>query len=167
MSEQMKSILVLCFLTAGILAVGAQSVKQPPVQPIPYSHKLHVGTLELKCDNCHLNANHGERMGIPAASICMECHSDIKTDSPAIQKLAGFAKNNREIPWVRVYQIPSYVKFSHRAHLDAGGTCVKCHGEVKQHDQLYREVDISMKSCVNCHRDSKASVDCTYCHEQQ
>ena len=25
----------------------------PPEQPIPYSHKLHVGKLGLKCADCH------------------------------------------------------------------------------------------------------------------
>lgn len=165
----MRNWLKLCLLAASVLVVAAQSARQhppPPVQPIPYSHKVHAGDLELKCNTCHLNSGSGERMGFPATSVCMDCHSAIKTESPAIQKLASFEKENRKIPWVRVYQIPSYVKFSHGAHLAAGGTCVKCHGNVKELDQLYREVEVNMASCVNCHRASKASIDCTYCHEQ-
>ncbi len=104
-------------------------------------------------------------MKIAAPSTCMQCHSAIKTDSPAIQKLAAFAKDGRDVPWVRVYEIPSYVSFSHRTHLRAGNTCVDCHGQVAARDQLYREADISMGGCMNCHRLKKASLDCTFCHE--
>ena len=136
-----------------------------PVQPIPFSHKAHAGDLKLPCKMCHANPDPGEAMKIAAPSTCMQCHSAIKTDSPAIQKLAEFAKAGRNVPWVRVYQIPSYVSFSHRAHLQAGNACVDCHGQVAARDRLSRETDISMGGCMNCHRLKKASIDCTFCHE--
>src|SRR5690349_11948635 len=90
-----------------------------PVQPVPFSHKQHAGTLKLQCRMCHPNPDPGESMTIAPASTCMQCHTAIKADSPAIQKLAAAAKENRRIPWVRVYQIPSYVNFSHRIHLES------------------------------------------------
>lgn len=142
----------------------AQKNSEPPVQPIPYSHKQHLA-LGLKCSNCHEMPDPGEMMGIPAASKCMSCHQSIKKDSPSIQKLAGFAGQNRLVPWVRVYQIPSYVSFSHKAHLESGATCETCHGAVSQREQLRRETDISMGGCMDCHRAKKASLDCAYCHE--
>ena len=49
-------------------------------------------TLKLKCNMCHPNKDPGEIMGIPQASTCMQCHSSVKTDSPAIQKLAEYAQ---------------------------------------------------------------------------
>ena len=134
-------------------------------QPIPFSHKQHVGTVKLKCKMCHPNPDPGEIMKIAAASVCMQCHSSIKTDSPHIQKLAAFAKNDREIKWNRVYAIPAYVSFSHRTHLEAGNTCQECHGPVETRDVLAKEGDISMTGCMNCHRAKKASNDCTFCHE--
>jgi hypothetical protein len=137
----------------------------PPEQPIPYSHKKHVGELKLKCNMCHPSRDPGESMGIPQASTCMQCHSSVKTDSPAIQKLTEFAKANRSIPWQRVYQIPSYVFFSHKEHLTAGATCATCHGNVAEREQLFREADISMGGCMNCHRVKNAKLDCSYCHE--
>ena len=51
---------------------------------------------------CHPNRDPGETMGIAAASVCMQCHSTIKADSPQIQKLAEFAKSSRPIRWARV-----------------------------------------------------------------
>ena len=34
-------------------------------------------------------------------------------------------------------------------------------------DRLFRETDISMGGCMNCHRANRASLDCTFCHEQR
>ena len=126
---------------------------------------MHVGTLKLKCNMCHPNKDPGEIMGIPQASTCMQCHSSVKTDSPAIQKLADYAKSSRQIRWARVYEIPTYVMFSHKAHLEAGNTCQECHAQVAERDQLFREADISMGGCMTCHRMKKASNDCSFCHE--
>lgn len=106
-------------------------------------------------------------MGIAAASVCMQCHSAVKTDSPAIQKVADAAKNAKPIRWRRVYEIPTYVFFSHRTHLNAGATCDACHGPVAERDVLAREADISMKGCMTCHTQKKASNDCTTCHDQR
>ena len=145
------------------MAVSLRAADPPP-QPIPYSHKQHLA-LGLKCKDCHAMPDPGEMMGIPAAVKCMTCHESVKKDSPAIQKLAAYARDKRSPPWARVYQIPSYVLFSHKAHLESGATCETCHGKVAERDRLWRETDISMGGCMNCHRANKASLDCTYCHE--
>lgn len=157
-----------CILLAAFVGVLAQTGQTPsgPEQPIPFSHKLHAGAQALKCATCHKNADPGERMGLATAALCMQCHEDVKAESPAIQKLASYAKDQRAIKWVRVYEIPSYVFFSHRAHLTAGATCTECHGEVKELEQMYRTKAVNMASCVNCHQAKSASVDCTYCHEK-
>jgi hypothetical protein len=135
-------------------------------QPIPYSHKTHLA-LGLQCKNCHTNPDPGEMMGLPATKACMGCHATVKTESPAIQKLAQFAKDQKPVPWLRIYQIPGYVYFSHRAHQEAGANCRTCHGPVAQRDVMTKEVEVSMGACMDCHRKNKASIDCAYCHEQK
>jgi hypothetical protein len=170
--KRFKTILQLGCVFAACLAVClniviAQTEKLPgPTQPIPFSHKLHAGAQNLKCATCHKNPDPGERMGLASAAMCMQCHEEVKTESPAIQKLARFAKDKREVKWVRVYEIPSYVFFSHRAHLAAGGTCTECHGEVKEIEQMFQAKPINMASCMNCHQAKGASTDCSYCHEK-
>ena len=154
---------LLVFLCAARLVLPAVA----PDQPVPFSHKTHAGNLKMKCKMCHPNPDPGETMTVAAPPTCMQCHSTIKADSPAIRKLATFEKSGGAMKWVRVYQIPSYVAFSHRAHLEAGNQCEECHGKVEARDQLSREADISMGGCMNCHRAKKASIDCSYCHEQQ
>ena len=137
-----------------------------PEQPIPFSHKQHV-PMGLKCKDCHANPDPGEVEGLPAASKCMACHFSIARDSPAIQKLKIFADRKQPIPWARVYQIPSYVEFSHRSHIDAGFKCEKCHGPVETREALWKETDVSMGGCIACHRQNRASTVCTYCHENR
>lgn len=165
----MKRLIRLACAVALVFSAGAQidlkSPPPPPEQPIPYSHKKHVGELKLQCNMCHPNKEPGETMGIPQASTCMQCHTSVKTDSPIIQKLAEHAKSNRAVQWRRVYEIPAYVYFSHKAHLDAGATCNVCHGKVAEREQLFRETDISMGGCMTCHRVKNARLDCSFCHE--
>jgi hypothetical protein len=154
-------LLILLLCTGGLFAAD------PPAQPVPFSHKQHAGALKLQCKMCHPNPNPGESMTIAPASTCMQCHSTIKSESPAIQKLAGYAKQNQRVPWVRVYQIPSYVNYSHRSHLEAGHACEDCHGKVAERDQLFKEGNISMGGCMQCHQAKKVSIDCTFCHDQR
>lgn len=162
--------LIACVLAFSIAAIMGQTARQSPpapAQPIAFSHKLHAGQLKLQCTMCHLNRDPGESMGIPQASTCMQCHSSVKTDSPEIQKIAEAAKTNRPIKWARVYLIPTFVFFSHRAHLKGGNTCVECHGMVAERTQLFREADLTMGGCMGCHEKKGASNDCTFCHEQR
>ncbi len=137
-----------------------------PVQPVPYSHKTHLA-MGLKCNNCHTNPDPGEVMGFPAESKCMQCHQAVKKDSPHIQKLAASAKENKPMPWVRVYRIPGFVFFSHRAHIQQGFDCSKCHGPVAERDVIRKEVSLAMGDCMECHRHNKASTDCKFCHDER
>ena len=140
------------------------SEAEGPQQPIPYSHKVHAGTLQLPCALCHVNPDPGELMTLPATATCMTCHAGIKTESPR-DPGAGRARQGRHRrALVRVYQIAVLRSFSHRAHLAAAATCADCHGQVQTRDRLFREGDITMGACMNCHRAKSASIDCTYCH---
>jgi len=135
-----------------------------PEQPIPLSHKLHAGTMSLRCQTCHTPSPSGEAFRIPQAPVCMQCHQTVATDRPAIQELAGYAQSKTPIPWVRIYELQSFVTFSHKAHLDHGATCEQCHGAVASRDRLSKESDLSMKWCVECHTAKQAPNDCNTCH---
>lgn len=146
-------------------AAFAQQELQAPKQPIEFNHKLHVTDLKLQCKMCHPNPEPGEMMGLPEAATCMRCHAGIQPKTPAERKLTAFAKQNRDIDWIRVYQIPTYVRFDHRQHVQAGVRCETCHGPVGERRFVRRERDMSMGSCMNCHRQAHASLDCGSCHD--
>lgn len=142
----------LLLLLAACAALAQTEARTGPQQPVPYSHKLHAGDMKLKCAMCHPNPDPGETMTLPKPEVCGQCHK---------------GKYDREMKWVRVYEIPSFVDFSHRAHIKAGNTCEECHGQVATRTQLARETDLTMGGCMNCHREKKVSIDCTFCHEQR
>ena len=119
----------------------------------------------MECKTCHANPDPGKIMGIERSAACMTCHKTVKAESPAIQKLATSAKSKREIQWVRVYQIPGFVRFNHRSHSAAGLSCEDCHGPVATRDQLARERDLSQIGCVACHRAKGVGLACTFCHD--
>jgi hypothetical protein len=141
-------------------------VPSPPVQPIPFSHRVHIATARLECKNCHPIPEPGAFATIPETAKCMSCHGTIKKDSPAVQKLAEFHNEGKPVPWRRVYRIPDYVDFSHKAHVAKGVTCENCHGQVRESDALRKEKETTMAACMDCHRAREASVACNYCHEQ-
>jgi hypothetical protein len=133
-------------------------------QPVPFSHKLHL-TFDMKCQECHPNPEPGDRMTLPAADKCMECHRTIVKDKPSIQKLAEFAKSKQSIPWVRIYVVSGWVFWNHRSHLEAGMKCEACHGEVGKMEVLTAATNVTtMAGCVDCHKKNEASTGCQYCH---
>lgn len=137
---------------------------EPPVQPIPYSHKKHL-SFGLKCKQCHPNPEPGDRMTLPPAAKCMVCHVTIAKDKPAIRKLAEFAQSNQPVPWIRVYVVSSWVYWNHRSHLEAKMTCEQCHGQVDQMEVMTKAVDVtSMATCIDCHHKNNASTGCRFCH---
>lgn len=80
----------------------------------------------------------------------------------------------QSIPWVRVHNLPDYVRFNHQAHVTVGVSCQKCHGPVESMERVRQYATLTMGWCVNCHRDATrdgingrevhASTNCTVCH---
>jgi len=134
-------------------------------QPIAYSHKQHIA-LGLYCLDCHSSADTGAAATIPSVRKCMLCHAKIAAGKPEIQKLAAFAKNQREIPWQRVYGFApeALVKFQHAPHARAKIDCTTCHGDMGQAFTAERLVKHDMGTCLSCHRQYKATEDCVACH---
>ena len=162
--------LVLGLLVSLTLRAQSAPVPQPaapraPVQPLPYSHKQHLA-LGLPCKLCHVNPDAGKLMTYPVTATCMTCHATVATDRPAIQKLATYAAENKPIPWVRVYEVPDYVFWSHGSHLQAAVTCVECHGPVAERDVIAQETNVvTMLGCRTCHDKRQVFTDCGACHE--
>ena len=108
----------------------------------------------------------GDAEGFPPTAKCMTCHIEIKKDSAAIQKLADYDKKGEPVPWKRVYRVPDYVSFSHKAHVQKAKIgCESCHGAVRESEAIRREKDISMSACMDCHRTRGASTSCEFCHD--
>ncbi len=121
--------------------------------------------LKQPCKTCHADTDPGELVDMPDTGKCLSCHSGIAPHTKAEAKLAAFGKQNRTIDWVRVYQIPTFVRFDHRQHTAAQVACSTCHGQVELRKTLAQERDLSMGTCVACHRQMGASLNCASCHD--
>jgi len=161
--SQAKTVLPAGIILASVLA---QTAKQPggPLQPLPFSHRQHMEQ-GLECRGCHTNPDPGEKMSFAPTTKCMACHEWVAADKPAIKELTRFHQSKEAVPWVRIYQNPDWVWFSHRAHLEAGAKCDRCHGAVAVRDALWQEVPTTMENCMKCHRQNNVSTACNYCHE--
>jgi formate-dependent nitrite reductase cytochrome c552 subunit len=129
-----------------------------PVQPVPFSHKIHAGQLGLDCRYCHSMVDKTWVANIPAASTCMNCHSQVLKDDPRLAIVRESATNNTPIAWTQVHITPDYVYFNHAVHVARGISCVECHGRVDQMDEVYHAKPFSMSFCLNCHRDPAAHI---------
>jgi hypothetical protein len=129
-----------------------------PVQPVPYSHKLHAGNLGIDCRYCHSTVEASSYAAIPAAETCMNCHARVKTQSEQLELVRESYASGRPIPWVRIHKLPDYVYFSHQAHVGAGVSCVSCHGRVDQMAEVRQVKPLSMAWCLECHRDPAANI---------
>jgi hypothetical protein len=119
-----------------------------------FSHKRH-SELKLACVTCHATAMKSERAGFPKAAVCQGCHE-------------WTPEEIGKIPSQRVYQLRDFMIFSHARHAGkeaAAVECARCHGPVYERDALVAEVEHTMKSCMACHKESKATVACVACHE--
>jgi hypothetical protein len=136
-----------------------------PVQPIAYTHKVHLAN-GMQCTDCHVGVDQGPDARIPSVNFCMTCHQVIATDKPEIKKLAAYRASGEDIPWQRVYgfEPSAHVRFNHAPHIRAGVDCAKCHGDMHTQTVAERKVDHTMGFCVQCHRENKVSVDCVTCH---
>lgn len=136
-----------------------------PVQPIAYTHKVHLAN-GMECTDCHTAVETGPVASIPGVQLCMTCHQTIAVEKPEIKKLAGYLERGEDVPWQRVYAYaPSaHVRFDHAPHIRAGVECAKCHGDMTQQTVAVRAVDLTMAYCIDCHKQKQASIDCVTCH---
>src|SRR4028118_1754428 len=54
-------------------------------QPVQFSHKHHSGDDGIDCRYCHTAVETSYSAGIPPTQTCMNCHSQIWSDSPYLE----------------------------------------------------------------------------------
>jgi hypothetical protein len=125
-----------------------------PEQPIAFPHSVHAGTNKIACLYCHYGARTSRHAGIPAASVCMNCHSMLEKQTVEIEKLKEAVQMGRPIAWVKVHNLPDFVYFNHSQHVLSGVQCERCHGSVDRMDRIEQASPLTMGWCLDCHRDN-------------
>lgn len=144
-----------------------RSENYQPDQPIKFSHKVHATDNQLDCMYCHHTADESKSANIPSTNLCMNCHMVVREGTHSgkfeINKLVEAYEEGRSIEWVRIHNLPDHVFFAHAQHVGAGKLdCTACHGDVKEMDIVKQEKDLSMKFCLDCHRQTKVDFTNDY-----
>ena len=129
------------------------AVGYAPHQPVPYSHAVHAGKLGIDCRYCHTTVETTAFAAVPPTATCMNCHKNIRADSPKLAPLRAAHEAGRSLEWMKVHDLPDYVYFDHSVHVNAGVGCAECHGRVDQMDVVVQQAELSMGWCLDCHRD--------------
>ena len=127
-------------------------------QPVPFSHEHHVGGLGIDCRYCHTSVETSAFAGIPPSATCMNCHSQIWSNSPMLEPVRASYRTGRPIEWMRVHELPDYVNFNHSIHVNKGVGCVSCHGRVDQMPLTWQTESLTMQWCLDCHRQPEKYV---------
>lgn len=146
-----------------------------PQQPIPFSHKIHAGENKIQCLYCHFAAEKGRHAGIPPTELCLNCHKQVKKDSPEIKKITDAVASGKSIEWIKVHHFPDFAYFNHSQHVRVGKiACQQCHGPVDTMTRVKQQSELNMGWCMSCHRQneiappnshkSAAGGDCAKCH---
>lgn len=162
-----KFSLFLGLIVIVLIAIGGLAVYTPEEsieQPINFSHKFHIG-FDIDCKECHRYYKKYAVAGMPDVNICMECHEGTAGKNPEKKKIQEYAKNGQEISWVRLYELPPHLNFTHKRHFRKNVQCQECHGKVEESVRMISMVTHTMENCIACHEKMDASTDCMTCHK--
>jgi hypothetical protein len=132
---------------------GPNTLAEAPEQPIPFSHKHHVGDDGIDCRYCHDSVEKSSFAGIPSTHTCMSCHSQLFTDQKMLEPVRASMATGKPLHWTRVHTLPDFVYFDHSIHIAKGVGCIECHGHVDRMPLIRREASLDMNWCLGCHRD--------------
>jgi hypothetical protein len=121
-------------------------------QPVQFSHAHHVAGIGIDCRYCHTAAETSSVAGIPPTKTCMNCHSQIWSNSPALEPVRSSYRTGTSLQWTRVHDLPDFVYFDHSAHVNKGVGCTTCHGRVDRMPLMWQENSLYMEWCLECHR---------------
>lgn len=146
------------------------NVGHQPKQPVPFSHKLHAGQLKMDCRYCHNTVERAGHAAIPPTATCGNCHGGSRTtkgerdlgivrpESTLLKPIGVSLENNDPVLWERVHDLPDFVYFNHSAHVNKGVSCVSCHGRIDKMEIVTQVEPLSMKWCLDCHRNPTPNI---------
>ena len=121
-------------------------------QPVQFSHAHHVGGMGLDCRYCHTSVEKSSFAGIPPTKTCINCHQQVWVNAPILEPVRASYRNNQNLTWIRVNDLPDFVYFNHQIHVRQGVGCATCHGRVDQMPLTFQAQPLLMGWCLDCHR---------------
>jgi hypothetical protein len=149
------SVFIVCGLTAGTwyyVTPKYTKVGYEPIQPVPFPHDVHVSQLGMDCRYCHSFVEVAAHSNVPNTQTCMACHQQVQKDNPKLEPVRASWKTGQPVQWAWIHRLPDYVFYNHAAHVNRGISCASCHGEINHMPVVYDAKPMSMKWCLECHR---------------
>jgi hypothetical protein len=154
------SILGLPLLLAGGAIAGAAfyrsdystGTREVVEQPVPFSHKHHVGQLGIGCQYCHTAVEQSYHGGYPPTKTCMNCHQQMWVSADLLQPVRDGYNKNEPIVWNQIHNVPHYTYFNHSIHVAKGVGCYSCHGPIDEMNLVFQSKTLLMEWCLECHR---------------
>jgi hypothetical protein len=147
--------ILICFCGWALHAVYwspyTTRVGVPLPQPVPFSHKHHVGDLGIDCRYCHSSVERSAFAGLPSTETCMSCHSQLYTDAPLLAPVRQSLASGAPLRWNRVHRLPDFVFFNHSIHVNKGIGCSSCHGRIDDMPLTQQANTLYMRWCLDCH----------------
>ncbi len=128
------------------------------LQPVPFSHQHHAGSLGIDCRYCHTSVETAGFAGVPPTKTCMNCHSQIWTGAPMLEPVRASFRTGQSLQWTRVNDLPDFVYFDHSIHVSKGVGCYSCHGPVDRMPLMYAAHTLQMEWCISCHRNPEREL---------
>jgi hypothetical protein len=128
------------------------------VQPVQFSHQHHVAAIGIDCRYCHTSVETSNFANIPATKTCMNCHSQIWSQSPELEPVRASFREGNSIEWIKVHDLPDFVYFNHAIHVAKGVGCETCHGRVDLMPLVAQHADLTMGWCLDCHREPEKAL---------
>lgn len=121
------------------------------------------------CMNCHKSVQATEKYDGEISPEIQKIYTALGYD-PATMTYDH--SKEKPVEWVRVHNLPDFAYFNHSQHVVVGEeairkekglkpnepVCFACHGPVDTMEEIYQYSPLTMKWCVNCHKDTKLEV---------
>ena len=148
----------LVFALVRMRMPAASEQGNPLEQPVAFDHRTHVAEAGIDCRYCHDLVERSAYAGVPPTARCMNCHAQVRNQSPLLDPVRRSFFGGTPIAWVRVDRLPGFVYFDHSIHLAKGVGCVTCHGRVDQMARVFKVEPMTMGWCLDCHREPEAHL---------
>ncbi|WP_256002070.1 c-type cytochrome [Pedobacter deserti] len=121
------------------------------------------------CMNCHKSVQATEKYDGEISPEIMKIYSAIGYDP---ETMTYDKSKEKPIEWVRVHNLPDFAYFNHSQHTIVGEqairkqkglqpnepVCFACHGPVNTMEEIYQYSPLTMKWCIDCHREAELDV---------
>lgn len=120
------------------------------------------------CMNCHKSVQATEKYNGEISPEIQKIYTAIGYDP---NTMTYDKSKEKPVEWVRVHNLPDFAYFNHSQHVVVGEeairkekglkpnepVCFACHGPVDTMEEIYQYSPLTMKWCVNCHKDAEIS----------